>query len=143
MDTCDGDDDEEDEYSDDEDYDDDDDESWKVRRAAAKVLSSIVSTASEATLTEYYDAVTSKLLSRTKDREPSVQLDIFSVLGDIVRVSGRFLENDPDSNMGAKLRASTWKSRSSRRIDVKICQDAGRGFHASQLARRGVSGYIV
>ena len=107
MDTCDGDDDEEDEYSDDEDYDDDDDESWKVRRAAAKVLSSIVSTASEATLTEYYDAVTSKLLSRTKDREPSVQLDIFSVLGDIVRVSGRFLENDPDSNMGAKLRAST------------------------------------
>ena len=57
MDTCDGDDDEEDEYSDDEDYDDDDDESWKVRRAAAKVLSSIVSTASEAALTEYSDAV--------------------------------------------------------------------------------------
>ena len=107
METCDGDDDEEDEYSDDEDYDDDDDESWKVRRAAAKVLSSIVSTASEATLTEHYDAVTSKLLLRTKDREASVQLDIFAVLGDIVRVSGRFLENDPDSSMGAKMRAST------------------------------------
>ncbi|OUS43842.1 putative TIP120 protein [Ostreococcus tauri] len=102
-----GDDDDEDEYSEDDDYDeDDDDESWKVRRAAAKVLSSVMSTAPESTLTEHYDDVMSKLLSRSRDREPSVQLDIFSVIGDVIHVTRRCLEHNPDSKLGAKLRAS-------------------------------------
>lgn len=97
----------EDVYSDDDEYNDDDDESWKVRRAAAKMLSSLVGVASEPTLSEHYDDVMSKLLARTKDREPSVQLDVFSVIGDIVRVGAKFREHDPESKMSAKLRETT------------------------------------
>ena len=102
----DGDDDDE-VYSDDDDYEDeDDDESWKVRRASAKLLSSVVGAASEATLTEHYDDIMSKLLSRTRDREPSVQLDVFSVIGDLVVAARKFLHHDPASAIGAKIRSS-------------------------------------
>ena len=97
-------------YSDDEDdmYDDeDDDESWKVRRAAAKMLGAVLHSVPEATVTSNFDIIMAKLLSRTKDREQSVQLDIFAVIGDVVHVASKSLALDPHSTLCTKLRATT------------------------------------
>jgi len=102
----DNDEDDDDVYSDGDYEDEDEDESWKVRRASAKMLSSMMSAAPEATLTEHYDDIMSKLLSRTRDREPSVQLDVFSVISDIVVAARKFLRHDPASPIGAKIRSS-------------------------------------
>ena len=96
-------------YSDDDDdmYDDeDDDESWKVRRAAAKMLGAMLHSVPEATVTSNFDVVIAKLLSRTKDREQSVQLDIFTVIGDVMHVASKSLAHDPHSALCSKLRAT-------------------------------------
>lgn len=65
-------------YSDDEDdYSDDEDMSWKVRRACAKCLAAIVQARPEL-LSEIYTRVSPVLISRFKEREKSVRLDIFT-----------------------------------------------------------------
>ncbi|XKL68842.1 hypothetical protein PGB90_006611 [Kerria lacca] len=65
----------EDDEEDDE-YSDDDDMSWKVRRAAAKCLESIIATRREL-LTEFYKTVSPQLTARFKEREENVKSDIF------------------------------------------------------------------
>jgi len=102
-------DDDDEQYSDDGDMydDDDDDESWKVRRAAAKMLIAVLHSVPETTTTSHFETVIAKLLSRTKDREQSVQLDIFSVLDGIVHVTKKYLAHDPHSKLCAKLQTTT------------------------------------
>ncbi|XP_044257635.1 cullin-associated NEDD8-dissociated protein 1 isoform X1 [Tribolium madens] len=67
-------DDEEEEENDE--YSDDDDMSWKVRRAAAKCLESIICTRHEL-LSEFYKVLSPVLISRFKEREENVKSDIF------------------------------------------------------------------
>jgi cullin-associated NEDD8-dissociated protein 1 len=99
---------EEEEYSDYEDYDDEDeDESWKVRRAAAKLLGSIITTVNELALLECYDDIMGKVLVRTRDREPSVQLDIFSIVETMIRTVVKLRANDVECQISLKLRTST------------------------------------
>lgn len=50
---------------DDDEYSDDDDMSWKVRRAAAKCLESVIATRREL-LTEFYKTVSPQLICRFK-----------------------------------------------------------------------------
>lgn len=57
-------------------YSDDDDMSWKVRRAAAKCLESIICTRHDL-LTDFYETLSSALISRFKEREENVKSDIF------------------------------------------------------------------
>jgi len=72
------DDDEEAEEDDDEieDYsDDDDDVSWKVRRSASKVLAALIETRHDL-LSQIYQTVAPALISRFKEREESVRVDV-------------------------------------------------------------------
>ncbi|CAO3610365.1 unnamed protein product [Cunninghamella echinulata] len=65
-----------DEYDDIADYsDDDDDMSWKVRRSATKLLTSVIETRSELLL-QLYDTVAPALISKFNEREESVRIDI-------------------------------------------------------------------
>ncbi|POW18897.1 hypothetical protein PSHT_05358 [Puccinia striiformis] len=55
-------------------YSDDDDMSWKIRRAATKLLSTLIATRFEL-LQELYQSVSPVLISRFEDREESVKLE--------------------------------------------------------------------
>ncbi|CAG8508691.1 1192_t:CDS:10, partial [Dentiscutata heterogama] len=57
------------------DYSDDDDISWKVRRSSSKLLASIIGTRHEL-LSQIYTNVAPALVSRFKEREESVRVDI-------------------------------------------------------------------
>ncbi len=70
------DDDEEEEEDSGEEYSDDDDMSWKVRRSAAKCLEAVIATR-HTMLPEFYEKVSPYLVSRFKEREENVKVDIF------------------------------------------------------------------
>ncbi|USP82059.1 hypothetical protein yc1106_09333 [Curvularia clavata] len=72
-------------------YDDDDDASWKVRRCAAKVLYTLISTRSNGDLLEdgtLYSRVAPALISRFKEREDNVRLEVIATLSNLVKKSG-------------------------------------------------------
>ncbi|KAF2646305.1 TIP120-domain-containing protein [Massarina eburnea CBS 473.64] len=82
---------EDDDYEEETGYDDDEDASWKVRRCAAKVLYTLISTRSNGDLLDdgtLYDRVAPALISRFKEREENVRLEILSTLSNLVRKSG-------------------------------------------------------
>ncbi|CAH0724756.1 unnamed protein product, partial [Brenthis ino] len=72
--------------SDSEEYSDDDDMSWKVRRAAAKCLESVISTRHEL-LPEMYKTVSPALIARFKEREENVKCDILSAYTALLRAT--------------------------------------------------------
>lgn len=88
----DGDNDDDDEYSDDDDgdYSDDDDTSWKVRRAALRVLTAIITTRPEL-LEHLYERYSQPLIARFKEREENVRIDVFSVFAELLRATRRTL----------------------------------------------------
>jgi cullin-associated NEDD8-dissociated protein 1 len=55
--------------------DDDDDVSWKVRRSASKVLAALIETRHDL-LSQIYQTVAPALISRFKEREESVRVDV-------------------------------------------------------------------
>lgn len=80
---------EDDDFEEETGFDDDEDGSWKVRRCAAKVLYTLISTRSDllddGTL---YNKVAPPLVSRFKEREENVRLEILGTLSNLVRKSG-------------------------------------------------------
>ncbi|MCJ1308932.1 hypothetical protein MMC25_002587 [Agyrium rufum] len=98
---------------------DDDDGSWKIRRCAAKVLLTIISTrsASDAIgLHVLYQRLAPVLVKCLKEKEESVRLEVLSVLGILVRKRGEessiaLLNSDEDVSTGL----SRSKSRKRRR----------------------------
>ncbi|XP_063834231.1 cullin-associated NEDD8-dissociated protein 1 [Ostrinia nubilalis] len=72
--------------SDSEEYSDDDDMSWKVRRAAAKCLESVIATRHEL-LSEMYQSVSPALIARFKEREENVKCDILSAYTALLRAT--------------------------------------------------------
>ncbi|KAI8071314.1 armadillo-type protein [Gongronella butleri] len=72
----DGDQEDDDEYDDIiDDSDDDDDMSWKVRRSATRLLTSVIETRSDL-LGQMYDKVSPALIRRFSEREESVRVDV-------------------------------------------------------------------
>ncbi|KAI8337575.1 armadillo-type protein [Chlamydoabsidia padenii] len=87
----DDDEDEEDEYGDMGDYsDDDDDMSWKVRRAATKLLSSVIETRSDL-LMQLYKTVVPSLINRFCEREESVRADILHAFITLLRQTNIYI----------------------------------------------------
>mmetsp|Transcript_840 Transcript_840/g.1414 ORF Transcript_840/g.1414 Transcript_840/m.1414 type:complete len:1307 (+) Transcript_840:70-3990(+) len=78
----------EDDYEDD-DYEgsDDDDTSWKVRKAAIRVVSAIISARAEILEPDVYVKVADDLVSRFKEREESVRLEIFACFTSLLQAT--------------------------------------------------------
>ncbi|XP_061388341.1 cullin-associated NEDD8-dissociated protein 1 [Musca vetustissima] len=88
---------EEDDYDDSEEYSDDDDMSWKVRRAAAKCLESIITTRHDM-LDDFYRDLSPSLISRFKEREENVKSDIFHAYIALLKNTRSIeISQDPDS----------------------------------------------
>ncbi|ETI56808.1 hypothetical protein L916_00738 [Phytophthora nicotianae] len=95
---------EEEEYSDDEgDYSDDDDTSWKVRRATLRVLTAIITTRPEL-LEHLYIHCAQPLISRFKEREENVRIDVFAVFAELLRTTRKTL---PSSNGSGSFHPAT------------------------------------
>ena len=71
------------EDEDDAEYSDDDDVSWKVRRAAAKVLSSLILSRPDR-LPELVPMLLPTLINRFREREENVKMDIFGTFNDLL-----------------------------------------------------------
>ncbi|KAI9310911.1 armadillo-type protein [Dichotomocladium elegans] len=67
--------------------DDDDDMSWKVRRSSTKLLAAVIETRSDL-LQELYENVSPALISRFKEREESVRVDILQTFIILLRQTG-------------------------------------------------------
>lgn len=80
-----------------EEYSDDDDMSWKVRRAAAKCLESVIATRVEL-IEEIYKFLSPALISRFKEREENVKSDIFHAYIALLKVTRNTDDSihDPD-----------------------------------------------
>lgn len=73
---------------------DDDDMSWKVRRCAAKVLYTIISTRGNGDLLDsgiLYDKIAPVLIQRFREREENVRMEILAALALLIRKTGRGL----------------------------------------------------
>lgn len=94
-----------------EEYSDDDDVSWKVRRAAAKLLSAVI-VSYPSTLPEVYRDVAPTLISRFNEREESVRVEILATFRDLVKVTGLqgeeiMLSKDVPVGVGKRRRESS------------------------------------
>ncbi|KAJ1553245.1 Cullin-associated NEDD8-dissociated protein 2, partial [Cladochytrium tenue] len=72
---------------DEEDYSDADDVSWKVRRTSAKLLASIISTRSDL-ISEFFSELAPTLITRFKEREESVRVEVFQSFIALIRQVG-------------------------------------------------------
>ncbi|KAK9816878.1 hypothetical protein WJX72_006469 [[Myrmecia] bisecta] len=94
---------EEDELSGEE-YSDDEDMSWKVRRAAAKALSAILTSYPDL-LADLYPQASPLLLARFREREENVKMDIFNTFMDLVRGIGAVSRRGPAGSPLTALQA--------------------------------------
>lgn len=76
-----------DEFDEDEDYSDDDDTSWKVRRAAIRCLHAAV-TVELLPRADLFAEFGPFLITRFKEREEAVKLDVFSAFSELLRLGG-------------------------------------------------------
>lgn len=83
------------------DVSDDEDMSWKVRRAATKCLSAIITTRPEL-LSELYNKVAPVLISRFQEREENVKLDVFSTFIDLLKQTS-IVSRRADNNTAGPL----------------------------------------
>lgn len=101
---------------------DDDDTSWKIRRCAAKALYAIVTTRSNGDLLDngtLYEKVAPVLISRFKEREENVRLEMLATLSSLVRKTGEgaaLLESSHDQDNGLSG-GNAQRSRKRRRVD--------------------------
>lgn len=82
---------EDDDFEEETGFDDDEDGSWKVRRCAAKVLYTLISTRSNGDLLDdgtLYNRVAPALVARFKEREENVRLEVLAAISNLVRRSG-------------------------------------------------------
>ncbi|KAI7830252.1 armadillo-type protein [Gamsiella multidivaricata] len=74
---------------DDGDYSDDDDMSWKVRRTSAKLLSAIIGTRQDL-LGQLYATIAPSLISRFKEREETVRVEILQTFITLLRQTNTY-----------------------------------------------------
>ncbi|KAI8987133.1 armadillo-type protein [Pilobolus umbonatus] len=153
---------EDDEYDDIVDYsDDDDDMSWKVRRSASKVLAAIIETRSDL-LQQMYKTVAPVLISRFKEREESVRVDIlqtFIILLRQTNVYGNNVENfttrryslsavtgdnDEFTDRDASSKEATDGSRQLLRNQVpKLCRALSKQLYTKSTQTRQIGFHLL
>lgn len=116
-------DDDEFEEADFDDDDDDDDASWKVRRCAAKVLYTLISTRGSGDLLDdgtLYQQVAPSLIKRFSEREENVRLEVISTLSCLVRktADGTLMVASMDS--GADYMSLAPQGRKRRRTSSSV-----------------------
>lgn len=145
-----------DELDEDEDFDaaddfdvDDDDASWKVRRCAAKVLYTLISTRGIGDLLEdgtLYNQVAPTLIQRFSEREENVRLEIIATLSSLVRKTGKgiLLDSVPDEG---QILTHMQPSRKRRRasstplpLDVKSSLLMSAGLLSPAIEQAPVTG---
>ena len=86
--------DDEDDFEEDAAMSDEDDASWKIRRCAAKALYAIISTRSNGDLLDdgtLYSRIAPVLVTRFKEREENVRLEVLATLAALIRKTGEGL----------------------------------------------------
>jgi predicted glycosyl hydrolase (DUF1957 family) len=99
----------------DDDYSDADDVSWKVRRASAKLLASIINTRSER-ITDLFRRTASNLIARFKEREESVRVEILNTFVALVRQIG-VTTGVLTSSQHSQSNQENWRSASNSALD--------------------------
>lgn len=93
-------------------YSDDDDSSWKVRRAATKLLSACISTRSDL-LSSFYRTISPALIARFSEREETVKVEIWATYTALIAqtrvwgTSSQASEGDAGSNGRLKRKRSS------------------------------------
>lgn len=83
-------------------YSDDDDVSWKVRRAATKLLSTLIATRFEM-LNEFYQSVSPVLISRFDEREESVKLEVWATFILLLKQTKLHIGTESDTTPAEKV----------------------------------------
>ncbi|KAG6041149.1 hypothetical protein E4U41_005873 [Claviceps citrina] len=114
---------EDDEFDADDGYeDDDDDASWKVRRCAAKILYTLISTRGSGDLLDngvLYKQAAPYLIKRIDEREENVRLEVISALSLLVRKTGEGFHianlslDDPEPAVATQAPANRKRRRQS------------------------------
>ena len=110
------------EFSDD-DYDDagmedeDDDTSWKVRRAAVKVITAVVASRPEL-LSDFYSCHAVELVGRFQEREENVRLDVIECFTCLVRTTALASNSQRPIGIASSLADSTNDTASSMAPDL-------------------------
>ena len=117
---------------------DDDDSSWKIRRCAAKNLYAIISTRSNGDLLDngtLYEKIAPALITRFKEREENVRLEILNTLASLIRKTGEGLSLlGPEVIQEVDLsRDYTQRSRKRRRVDSNAEPFDGQNPFASTV----------
>ena len=116
-------DDEEQEFEEEGGIDDEDDLSWKVRRCAAKVLYTIISTRGSGDLLDsgiLYDRIAPVLIRRFREREENVRLEILTAMALLIRKTGGGLPSLEAKNTDENdfTQPEPMQSRKRRRIST-------------------------
>jgi len=94
----------EDDYEDDGLEEEDDDTSWKVRRAAVRVLTAVVMSRPEM-LVAIYGQTAPEIVARFREREENVRLDIIECFTTLARTTGASSRTNPEAGVVDRLRA--------------------------------------
>ncbi|CAO3590165.1 unnamed protein product [Absidia cylindrospora] len=107
-----------DEYGDMGDYsDDDDDMSWKVRRSATKLLTSIIETRCDLLL-QLYNTVAPALISRFSEREESVRADVLHAFIVLLRQTKIYIGDHGSSELANEFDLEFNDYATSERMDI-------------------------
>ena len=117
--------------------DDDDDASWKVRRCAAKVLYTLISTRGSGDLLDdgtLYTQVAPVLVQRFSEREENVRLEVIATISSLVRKTGGILvsfsidEGSDYINLAPQSRKRRRESSSTATFDTKSLLSMSAGL---------------
>lgn len=116
---------------------DDDDSSWKIRRCAAKNIFAMIQTRSNGDLLDngtFYEKVAPVLVSRFKEREENVRLEILHTLATLIRKTGQGLSVlGSSSTQVIEINSEhSQRSRKRRRVDSNSeTYDRSGGFSST------------
>ena len=105
---------------------DDDDTSWKVRKSALKVISAIILSRPEM-LEDLYAKCADELISRFKEREDNVRLDVIACFNGLLQMTLTTSVSSRPNSSGTRGAATTFSSSSSSSSASSVTSKARAG----------------